>query len=40
MRPDIGTQDKFNVNEDGQHGTWRYELARSVDAVREILDAS
>ncbi len=28
------------VNEDGQHGTWRFEMARSVAAVREILDAS
>ncbi len=27
------------VNEDGLHGAWRYEMARSVGAVREILDA-
>ena len=28
------------VNADGQHGAWRYAMARSVGAVREILDAS
>ena len=28
------------VNADGQHGAWRYAMARSVSAVREILDAS
>jgi len=28
------------VNADGQFGKWRYAMARSVPAVREILDAS
>lgn len=27
------------VNADGQFGRWRYEMARSVPAVREIVDA-
>ena len=27
------------VNADGQHGVWRYEMARSVGAVRDIVDA-
>jgi type III restriction enzyme len=26
------------VNADGQHGTWRYVMARSVEAVREAID--
>ena len=28
------------VNADGQHGRWRYAMARSVAAVTPILDAS
>jgi hypothetical protein len=28
------------VNADGQHGTWRYVMARSVQAVREAITAA
>ena len=27
------------VNADGQHGTWHFAMARSVGAVKEIIDA-